>query len=407
MTPLNVLVVEDEPSKREAVALALVGVSGMATEHIDFAEDAQTARRYLATTTYDLLILDIYLPERPDQAPSTSSGIRLLEDLETRDGLRSPSHIVGLTAYDEAFNLAKGRFWSRLLMLVEYDSITGEWEQRLQAFVRHLLAARADSETAQTEAEADLGIVCALQGPELRCVLKNGWKWEQYHRPFDSNIYWRANYDISGRPHTAYAVAAPQIGTVAGVVTTLNLIHAFRPALIAMVGISAGVRGRVNLGDLIVADPSWEWDAGKLIQTVSGTTLLAAPRQISLDGALKARVQMMAEDRLALEEIRSSWTGEAPGTPLVMHVGPVASGSSVVADPETVKIIQGQHRNVLGIEMEGYGVFAAAEGAAGFRPKVLVIKSVVDFADADKNDRFQSYGAHVSAQAIRLFVERF
>jgi nucleoside phosphorylase len=66
-----------------------------------------------------------------------------------------------------------------------------------------------------------------------------------------------------------------------------------------------------------------------------------------------------------------------------------------------------QHRSLLGIEMEAYGLFAAAASAEFPRPTPIAIKSVCDFADEDKSDEFQAYAAYTSARALGGFFERY
>lgn len=65
-----------------------------------------------------------------------------------------------------------------------------------------------------------------------------------------------------------------------------------------------------------------------------------------------------------------------------------------------VERILKQNRNLLGIEMEAYGVLYAATHATKPRPKVFVAKSVCDFADEQKNDQYQDYAAYTSAKFI-------
>jgi nucleoside phosphorylase len=90
-----------------------------------------------------------------------------------------------------------------------------------------------------------------------------------------------------------------------------------------------------------------------------------------------------------------------------MHLGPVASGASVVADPSFLEEVKLQHRKLLGVEMEAYGVLAAAEESPLPQPKAFSIKSVCDFGDENKNDQFQHYAAFTSASALKIFVERY
>jgi nucleoside phosphorylase len=78
-----------------------------------------------------------------------------------------------------------------------------------------------------------------------------------------------------------------------------------------------------------------------------------------------------------------------------------------LADAEAVNEIKSQHRDLLGIEMEAYGVYAAAAFASRPQPKAIALKSVCDFADADKNDSAQRFAAYMSAQVMRTFFDRY
>jgi nucleoside phosphorylase len=85
----------------------------------------------------------------------------------------------------------------------------------------------------------------------------------------------------------------------------------------------------------------------------------------------------------------------------------MASGSAVLADGEVVAEIKTQQRDLCGIEMEAYGVYAAAHAACEPRPLTFALKAVCDFADPDKDDRFQRFAAYTSARTTALLVERF
>src|ERR1019366_10367222 len=101
---------------------------------------------------------------------------------------------------------------------------------------------------------------------------------------------------------------------------------------------------------------------------------------------------------------RQNWQGRKTDTALRMHIGPVASGASVLEDEKIAESIVLQHRKLIGIEMEGYAVLAVAEEAPLPQPKAFVIKSVCDFADTEKNDDCREYAAYTRAAALRLFV---
>ncbi len=119
------------------------------------------------------------------------------------------------------------------------------------------------------------------------------------------------------------------------------------------------------------------------------------------------------EDEMELEkEIASSLNNDSPSVlkirvistrlPCNIYKDGMVSGSAVVADGKLVdeRIRQ---RGVNGIDMEAYG-FAHACIMANIKP--IIIKSICDFADDEKNDIYQSAAAYASAQVFyKLFTE--
>lgn len=92
---------------------------------------------------------------------------------------------------------------------------------------------------------------------------------------------------------------------------------------------------------------------------------------------------------------------------LKLRIGPMASGAAVLADGQTIEQIAFQHRNVIAVEMETYAIFATADESKMPRPIPFSMKSVVDFGDTKKNDSYQKYAAYTSAQALKIFMEKY
>ena len=95
-----------------------------------------------------------------------------------------------------------------------------------------------------------------------------------------------------------------------------------------------------------------------------------------------------------LATIKKEARGKKPDYELRAHFGPLASGAAVVANHQVFETLLNQHRNLLGIEMEAYGVVMACKGSGKPRPIPVVMKSVCDYADRDKDDDYQEYAAH-------------
>ncbi len=190
-------------------------------------------------------------------------------------------------------------------------------------------------------------------------------------------------------------------------ILAMKMMVAFRPQYLAITGITAGLSERVRIGDVIVADPSWDWGSGKWITKDNDLDFLASPHQLPLSPAIRNKLTLMSNDVALLAQIRHKWPGEKPDHELSIKIGPLASGASVLADGTTAERIRHQHRNLLGIEMETYGVFSAADEAINPKPLALSIKSVVDFAGGEKNDQYQPYAAFTSTMILTHFMEHY
>ncbi|CAM4018131.1 phosphorylase family protein [Corallococcus exiguus] len=405
---MKIIIIEDNNEKRIKISQALTSIDGIAISNIEYAGDIFSAKRRLESTRFDLMILDIALPLRGDKDPDENAGFALLDELLTRTGsYHLPAHIIGITGHEKILKQGTLKFSSKLLTLVYFEFSSDEWQLALQARVRQILASIVSKASEPAEYRSDLAIVCALYSPELTNILALPWNWKQISISGDHTIYWSGQYFSNGQPRTVHAAFAARMGMPAASILATKMIHTFRPRFICMTGIAAGVKERINLGDLLVSNPSWDWGSGKWISEKSVAKFLPAPHQIPLDVSLRDKFKLLSQDTALLSEIRNSYPAERPPFELSLRVGPIASGASVLADRQTSTRILSQHRELLGIDMEAYGVLAAAEEASEPRPDAFVVKSIVDFADGEKNDRYQSYAGFVSARITGRFAERF
>jgi nucleoside phosphorylase/CheY-like chemotaxis protein len=401
---LKILVVEDDAHKLRHIVTALKSVPGCKLEDIEQAAFVNDAKRRMKAVQYDLLILDISLPERLDSSPSPQGGIELLREvLDRGTQYFRPKHIVGLTAYPDILKTVASRFEEDLWMVIQYDPTSTHWSEQLKRKVQYILLAERSHPI--PEYSSHLAIVTALQTPELAAVLDTvPWNWKNCELRSDASNYFKGFFEKDGEKREVVAVSAARMGIAAASTASMKLIMSFRPRYLAMVGIAAGIKGRCQLGDITVADPSWEWSSGKI---ASGGRFQQAPHQISVDSFVRSRLSLLEQDAATLDCIRRGWKGPSIDHVLRMHVGPVASGSAVLANRKTVAQIIKQHRKLLAVEMETYGVYTASQEAPLPQPKVFSIKSVCDYADGKKNDDYQKYASYTSAQALRSFVEKY
>jgi nucleoside phosphorylase/CheY-like chemotaxis protein len=344
---------------------------------------------------FDFMFLDIQIPIYPSGDISPDGGVELLKQISLRDGIAAPYHVIGMTSHIESFESHKKYFdqagWPFLL-----DAATSEITDLVANKLKH---------TPKKNLKFDTAILTALRKTELDAVLNLPCGWIELEHDDESNIYYAGEYtDSSGNVKTVVATSCPRMGVAASSSLAMKVCEEFSPDIIIMSGIAAGISGKVNIGDILVADPCWDWGSGKITYKDGKVKFLSAPHHMGIKQKYRTFFQNVSARRTFLDEIYGAWKG--PGKPahvLDLHVGPVATGSVVLEDPATVEAIKEQHREVIGVEMEGYGVFSAAQySSSDVEP--LVVKSVCDFADPDKNNDWQCYAAYTSAQLVYRFL---
>ncbi|QMV02891.1 hypothetical protein GHV40_15995 [Devosia sp. D6-9] len=402
---MKMLIVDDAPRKYARLVERLES-EGFDRSDVTIVTSAQGAQAKLEGDNWDLLVMDILLPLREEGEPDARHSIDLITEIVESTTFARPKYLVGITADPDAARSASTIFSEQLWTIVRYSETDEEW---LAQIVNCAVYARQALDVPQIEGfKTDLVVVCALQSPELDQVLQLPWGFTAA-KPVDDFLFIHEGKVTSGgRQLSVAAVSCSRMGMVAAALTTARVIRALRPRLLAMTGICAGIQGKANLGDVVFVDPAWDWQSGKYLREADDETgrFLLSPHQVGPVPALRAFADQLRLDKQLMSDIVQAAPDEAPGV-LKLVPGPVATGSAVVADSEVTAEIRLQHRDAVGIEMECYGFFAAAEAASSPRPHAMAFKAVCDFADSLKNDKYQRYASYTSARIMAAYIERY
>lgn len=404
---LDILVVDDSPIKLGKIRDLIRPYESAGKMTVETCGSIGEAKRIMTEKQFDLVILDIQLPQHDGGTPKKEGGIELLRELRTRSTFKKPHCIVGLTEYDEILRAVAPGFDSELWCIVLFSNSDDGWSDRLIGKIEYLLEAKSCGDRGAAYS-CDLGIVTAIQTPEFDSVLRLG-EWAKKVVPGESCDFFTSTFSSAGKTLSVVATCAPQMGMPASAVATTKLITNFRPRYLAMVGISGGVKGGANLGDIVIADPCWDWGSGKRRVRDDGKVVFEPdPMPERLTPHVKTLFMDVRRDKDLLFQVRNSFQGVKPKSDLSLHIGPFASGATVLADGQTVGEIKEHSRKLLGVDMEAYGVMYAAANASEPRPYPFSMKSICDFADAKKGDSLQEYSAHVSATLLyRIALKYF
>ncbi len=401
---MKVMIVDDNQGKIKRLVSHLTSKCGLDREtEILIAQTGIDARSILKTDSVDLMILDILLPLRAEDEASSKTSIELIRDLTDRTVLKRPKHIVGLTAFDNARADVEEYFKSKTWNVIHYDEMSDEWLTALANCIDYMRG--STSQANQPVYGLDLCIITALPELEGAAIQALPWHWEAIQPLDDVTFFQRGRFASKGNQFTVAHASPSRMGMVATALLAARLIERLRPRFLAMSGICAGIKDKTGVGDVLLVDPCWDYQSGKRSRDTEGPLFAVDPHQLPVSTFVRASLEQLRSEHAIWNEIRMGFPNR-PSNELRLLIGPVATGSAVLSDVDVVTQIKEQQRKLVGIEMEVYGLYAAASGASFPRPTAFALKSVSDFADDGKDDTYQTYAAYTSAQALRHFVER-
>lgn len=288
---INILVIDDNRKKSQRINEILTEIEGISDDNITIAPDIINAKRSLLEKEFDLLLLDIQIPNRFDQKAEINGGLNFLNQIKSSNKYSLPNKIIGITAYEDSYNEVVKAFSDKLIVIIKYDDKADEWADKIKNHIDILMSSNTSySKVARHSYDFDLAIICALDDVEFESIKDLSDNWELIDIPNDSTSYYKCFFEKGKKRVKVIAATANHMGMTAASVLSMKLIHNFSPRYLAMIGIAVGVRdAQVNLGDVLVADPSWDYGNGK-IKNLDGKSIFNAdPKQIRLNVDLKEK----------------------------------------------------------------------------------------------------------------------
>lgn len=393
---MRCLIVDDDQTKVDAVS-SEIAACGVEANDILVATNAAEARLILSRQRIDLMLIDVLLPSRRGATPLGITSIELLREIIDDGTSYSPQNIVGITASADAMRDHESEFRQLTLQVIYVSPEVTEWREFIGNLFRFISRANA------TEAfDVDICVLNALRRPELEAV-HNTWPMQLSAEQLlnRSVLYQSGMVKINGEAKRIVCAHPSQMGPIASTHAAETILREFRPRVLMMTGICGGFSEHVSIGDVVVADKSWDWQAGKW--TDEGT-LLTALDQKEASSELVAYSQMAAP---ALDSFYNDFIGERPLNPPKLVTGPMVTGSSVVASRDIQHVFRQQHRKMVAVDMECYGLYYASAMSSSLHTKVVCIKAVSDLADRVKSDDFHRYCAEISARFGLEVLQRY
>ena len=214
----------------------------------------------------------------------------------------------------------------------------------------------------------------------------------------DNRTYWRKRLRLTdGKFYEIVVAQSLDTANLNAAILANDVFHHWKPGSVFMLGIAATAKPlpKQSLGDLVVGKEVYYYEMGK----VTSQGKLFEPKQIPVDATLLDRIQALADADFSILANRPDGTETRPK----IEVGVIASGDKVISDAVERDKIASANRKIMAIEMEGYGVIAAAWQSFE-QVRCLVIRALSDYADGNKNDEWHPYAAAVAAGYARYFL---
>jgi nucleoside phosphorylase len=291
---------------------------------------------------------------------------------------------------------------------VQSKTITKDVLEKAKESIKSL-SIKNETSISNSNKQYDLVIVTALKDPEMDALKKLPVKWNKVNIRDDDCIYEECIFEKDNKKFKVIAGCCNAMGMSAAASLSMKMINLFKPRYVAMVGIAAGIKGQANFGDILIADESWDWGSGKIKDGVDGNgdvVFETSSRHMTLERRLINKfIEFNSEKRYLIDNIQNNLIELCDGNvKLNVQIGPIVSGSAVLASESYVNRIKIQNRKIVGIDMEIYSVFCSVEYASNPKPQVFCIKSVSDLGDKDKDDKHRYYAARTSAFYLYNFV---
>lgn len=393
----KVLIVDDDSRKAAAIKEVLVKAGAKAT-NIETALSAAEARIALSREVFELMLLDVLLPARQDSRPSGEVSVDLLRQIVEDETTPGPTHILAITADLEALRDHEEAFRRMTTQVLHVEIGSDDWKVSLAMLVKKLQSQEGN----RPSYGIDVCVQTALRKPELQSILdtwRAGWGPEKFL--MKGVLVREGQLELGDRRIRVACAHASQMGLLANAHLASALMNEYRPRVICMSGICGGIADGVAIGDLVVAEKSWDWQSGKW--TPDGELSSAVDQK---DGStdLVALARDMDAD---LVSYYAAYAGEKPNAVPRMYIAPMVSGSAVVENADIHKLFKHQHRKVGGVDMECYALYYQALLSSPPASKAICVKAVSDLARRGKGDKFQQYGSYLSARFLLGVIERW
>ena len=374
---MEILIIEDQDDKFAVLQSEISSSFSEVAIKLERSRSLAAATKQIYEKKFDLIVIDLMVPLRDSEPLPQDISEDIISILELSTSNRD-TNIISLSGYEDLVSSQRQRFTESGIILVHYDGSGGRWKKYIRSALSKI----------KEQVIFDFVIICALE-KERSAYRSTSAKIGEFR-----NIRGLDCMSLDLGSLRGVCVKLPRMGLVEASIVATRAIDLFKPRLVTMSGICAGIPGNANLGTLIVPDICWEYQAGKWAD--------AGFKIEHYDVALQPTVRTTL-DQLIAQDVKGSKYKEGlledPVRFESIVIAPMSTGSAVIASRDRMEEVGTQHRKMAGLVMEMYGLYKAAELSAR-NLMFFGAKTVVDLANSAKGDTYHEYGSILSARFV-------
>lgn len=147
---INILVVDDDRAKTLRISSVITDAFLASEFRVETAVNAYAASQLLMSGMFDLMVLDLSIPMRDGEPPRSDGGLCLLRSLKSNRSFHRPTHIIGLTAFDELHAKHQTTFQEEAWVLLSYQENSNTWETSLRRKLTHISETKHEESSQMT-----------------------------------------------------------------------------------------------------------------------------------------------------------------------------------------------------------------------------------------------------------------
>lgn len=411
---LEILIIDDNVNKIDALRRVMSPLFAEGDIIIEEAHTISAARELMREKSYDLLILDMVIPELEGDEPSRTGGSDYLNEIENNDSVLKPLQIIGLTEYETEYNDQQAKFRDRLWHLLYYSQSKLEWKQQLKEKVLQLNKMKGDFvHGLEKRNRFDVGIICALSEEFEQLLKAFDCEWTDVQLPGLPYSFRTTTLTTLGmRDLRIIAGCAEHPGVCATAVLATSIVNIAHVETIFMTGITAGFENcGILIDDVVVADSVIDYAKGKLEELrdhKGDIMLLHEISQMPANHSLISKVSSFCRQQGIIDEINDNVRNQKlkdKRTNITPHVSKTVCGPFVMQSETLMEMLKSDDRKLQALDMEGFGLYFTSYI---LDCPALWIKSVCDYGVEGKDNSRHEACSYISARFLYEFLrEKF